>query len=176
MNDADGGVREAFAEVVGALAENYHQQRKEALPCTHPFFKVPLDGLQAAKKEMQVAAGIALCTAAPHTGVLDTALVKHLLRLLITQAFHAKQHVMAAFAHWDTEKRRGAGFVSMGSAGVVPSIGALIGNSSKPNAPGERLLLTSHRHYRQHRRYICTCSYTCGVYVRNVVGCTHVIC
>lgn len=48
--------------------------------------------------------------------------------------FNAKQHIMAAFATWDTERSRGRGFITQGRDAVLQSIGALIGVSAKDSS------------------------------------------
>lgn len=48
--------------------------------------------------------------------------------------FNAKQHIMAAFASWDSDRSRGGGFITQGRDTVLQSIGALIGVPSKDSS------------------------------------------
>lgn len=126
-------MREAAAEVLGTMASNFHAVRQLPLPCSHSLFKVAMDGINV-KKE-QAAASTALAKMAPHIDALDTVIVKQLLKLLSLSSFSSKQHILAAFAHWQQENNRGGGFVTCARDSVLQSIGTLVGSNDSSRAP-----------------------------------------
>ena len=65
--------------------------------------------------------------------------------------FNAKQHIMAAFATWDSDRRRGVGFVTQGRDQVLQSVGALVGVSAPKDASGTHRTAT---HNAVEYRYI----------------------
>lgn len=132
LGDTDTTVRETAAEVLGAMADNFHRVRQLPLPCNHPLFKVAMDGI-GGKKE-QGAAAMALAKMAPHIDALDTSIVKQLLKLLSLSSFAAKQHILAAFAQWQQENNRGGGFVTCARDSVLQSVGTLVGSNDSSSA------------------------------------------
>lgn len=143
LGDSDATVRETAAEVLGIMATNFHAVRQLPLPCNHALFKVAMDGLNG-KKE-QAAAAMALSKMAPHIDALETGIVKQLLKLLSLSSFSAKQHILAAFAHWQQENNRGGGFVTCARDSVLQSVGTLVGSNDSTSAPS-RLCLNTSKH------------------------------
>ena len=129
-------MREAASETLAAFAKNYVDLKGSAVPRTHTIFRIALDALISNNKDSQAAGGATLAQMASFVGPLDKETTKHLLRLLVTNHFTAKQHVLHAFASWNAARQRGSGFLVRGLEGMLPSIGALVGTAAEDGGHG----------------------------------------
>jgi hypothetical protein len=136
MSDKDGNVRDAAADVAGSLAKNHLEVKGQPLPSAHPILHIALDTIVAQSRDLSTAGGMALSRMASYVGPLDQDVLKHFLRLLGTENFMSKQHVLQAFATFNTETERASGFIMRGLKAIQPCIGALFGVQKSASKAG----------------------------------------
>lgn len=143
LADKGGNIRDTASEVTGSLAKNYVDLKGQPLPCTHPIMQIALDAIVAQGRELSTAGGVALACMSSYVGPLDQDMLKHFLKLLCTDNFMSKQHLLQAFATFDPDTQRASGFIIRGLKSIQPAIGALIGVQKTPTKAGPRHVASS---------------------------------
>ncbi|GMH34357.1 hypothetical protein BSKO_02191 [Bryopsis sp. KO-2023] len=140
LQDSDGGVREAVGEVFGVLASQWVDHHGTPIPGepSNLFIKNVLEAVAEPKKDVQVAAGLALGQVAESVGPISKELAKELLKWIKHAHFGGKAQLIAAVC--STENGSVKGFMKKSMTTFKPYLGHFIGQPSVGASNGTGIL------------------------------------